>query len=322
MAEHNLTAGTAPACEPGRRADAPAPGGRSRGSLVSRAVCGIVGGAMDLALGRFPSLVRIETTNACNARCAICPHHVMRRPVRQMDDALFTRVVDECARGGCRQIHLHNIGEPLLDPRLAERIRYVKQRGIRRVKIFSNGALLDESWARRLIEAGLDEIKISFDGGTREQFERLRPPLDFDRVLENVCRLVTLRNQLGSRLRVLATCATTGDRRETARILRPVVDGLLFSKVHNWAGTDPLGPRRSVRKPCLRLWRTLTVLAGGEVSLCCLDYNGRHLLGRIDGHTTIETVWRSPAYAAVRRRHIEARQDDLPLCRGCSKAFL
>jgi len=321
MAHEHLAAGT-PAASERRRAEIGPQASQARASMLSRAVCGLVGGSMDLALRRFPSVVRIETTNACNARCAICPHRVMRRPARQMEDALFARIVDECARGGCRQIHLHNIGEPLLDPQLAERIRYAKRRGVRCVKIFSNGSLLDEQWARRLIEAGLDEIKISFDGGTRDEFQRLRPPLEFDRVLENVCRLVTLRNQLGSPLRILATCATTGDRREAARILRPIVDSLLFSRVHDWAGTEPLGPRRSVRKPCLRLWRTLTVLAGGEVSLCCLDYNGRHLLGRIDGRTTLEAVWHSPAYAEVRRRHVEARQGDLPLCRGCSKAFL
>jgi pyruvate-formate lyase-activating enzyme len=289
---------------------------------LSRAVCAVAGGAMEAALRRFPPVVRIETTNACNAHCTICPHRAMQRPLREMDDGLFALVVDECARSGCREIHLHNFGEPLLDPRLAERIRYAKHRGLRRVKIFTNGSLLDEGWARRLIAAGLDEIKISFDGGTRDEFERIRVPLRFDRVLENVCRLVTLRNAMRSALHVRAVCSAAADRRETARILLPVVDSLVFGRVHNWAGTEPLGPRRAVRKPCSRLWRTLTVLAGGEVALCCLDYDGRHLLGRIDAATSLAAVWHSAAYAEVRRRHAAARQDELPLCRGCSKALV
>jgi hypothetical protein len=246
----------------------------------------------------------------------------MQRPIRRMDDRLFRRVVDECAESGCREIHLHNFGEPLLDPQLDDRIRTIKERGVRRVKIFSNGSLLDESWARRLIDAGLDEIKISLDGGTRREYERIRVPLNFDRVLENLCRLVTLRNELGSRLVIGAACSTTSDRRATARLLRPIVDSLVFGKVHNWAGTEAAGTRRAVRKPCSRLWRTLTVLAGGEVALCCLDYDGRHLLGRIDGGTSLRAIWQGAAYAQVRRWHAEARQDDLPLCRGCSKAFV
>ena len=38
----------------------------------SKAVCRLIGGAMDLAARRFPPLVRIETTNACNSKCTIC----------------------------------------------------------------------------------------------------------------------------------------------------------------------------------------------------------------------------------------------------------
>lgn len=110
----------------------------------------------------------------------------MNWPVGQMDDALFDRIIDECAAERCREIHVHNFGEPLLDKRLEDRIRRAKQRGIAKVKIFSNGSLLTAERARSLIEAGLDEIKISLDGATREEFESIRCPLKFDRVVQNV----------------------------------------------------------------------------------------------------------------------------------------
>ena len=114
------------------------------GKLSSKAVCRLVGGAMDLAAGRFPPLVRIETTNACNSKCTICRHCDIQRPIRQMDQSLFTQIVDECVAWGCREIHLHNFGEPLLDNRLEDRVRYAKRQGIATVKIFSNGSLLSE----------------------------------------------------------------------------------------------------------------------------------------------------------------------------------
>jgi len=168
--------------------------------LCSRIVCRCVGRVFDATRGRFPAVVRIETTNACNARCVICPHKDMNRPIRQMDDALFDRILDECAAARCREIHLHNFGEPLLDKRLEHRIRRAKEKGIAKVKIFSNGSLLTAERARVLIDAGLDEIKISFDGATREEFEAIRRPLKFDRVVANVEQLVKLRNELGSKL--------------------------------------------------------------------------------------------------------------------------
>lgn len=288
-------------------------------------MCRILGTGADLCGGRFPRTVRIETTNACNARCTICPHQRLQRPRATIDQARFRQAVDECAAAGCREVHLHNFGEPLMDPELEDRVAYAKQRGIPKVKIFCNGSLLDGRRASGLLAAGLDEIKISFDGATREEFERIRVPLRFDRVVENVRELVRLRDAQGARLRIYVACCSTSDREQTMQALEELVDGFSFGKIHNWTGDGVVSPqraRRRLRKPCMRLWRTLTVLAGGEVALCCLDYDGRHVLGRLDAGTSLAEIWRGPAYRHVRQLHRAARQDGIDLCRACTKAFL
>jgi hypothetical protein len=293
-----------------------------RRTLSSWAVCRLAGSALDAVLRRFPPLVRIETTNACNARCVICPHSRLHRPIQRMEDGLFQRIIDECATARCREVHLHNFGEPLLDNHLEERVRYAKQKGLKKVTLFSNGSLLTEQRARGLLEAGLDEIKISFDGATRQEFEQVRVPLKFDRVVENIHCLVALRNEMRSPMKIHVACCSTSDKQGTMQMLEKLVDGFAFGKIHNWGVPDSLNRRNDRRKPCSRLWRTLTVLAGGEVSLCCLDYDGRHVLGRLTEDQTIARVWHSNAYRAVRHLHKTARQSEIELCRGCSKAFL
>ena len=275
---------------------------------------------MNFARRKFPPVVRIETTNACNARCIICPHRDLRRPIVCMDEKLYRRLIDECSAAGCREVHLHNFGEPLLDKQLEERIGYAKAKGIRKVKIFCNGSLLTADRAKGLIDAGLDEIKISFDGATREEFERIRPPLKFDVVVENITRLVELRNAAGSKLKIHVACCSTTDKQGTMRMLEKIVDGFAFGKIHNWGGGEQAGGRGRRRKPCSRLWRTMTILANGDVSLCCLDYDGQHLLGRIDEQTTIASVWNNADYRRVRKCHQNARQDEIALCKDCSKA--
>ena len=288
--------------------------------LLSKAVCQIVGGAFDMVKCRFPAVVRLETTNACNARCIICPHREMRRPIATMGDGLYRQLIDECAAAGCRDVHLHNFGEPLLDKQLEDRIAYAKQRGIRRVRIFCNGSLLAPDRARRLIEVGLDDVKVSFDGATREEFERIRPPLKFDTVVQNVIELVKLRDAMRSKLRVRVACCSTTDKEATMRSLEKVVDGFAFGKLHNWGGQGAV--RKRLRKPCSRLWRTFTVLADGAVALCCLDYDGQQLVGRVDARHSIRDVWDGPLYREVRRLHRQARQSQIPLCANCTKAFL
>jgi radical SAM protein with 4Fe4S-binding SPASM domain len=284
-------------------------------------LCRVVGKAYDLAAGRFPAVVRIETTNACNARCVICPHRDLKRPIERMEDDLFTRIIDECARHNCPEVHLHNFGEPLLDKHLEDRVRYAKQKGLAKVKVFSNGSLISEDRAHRLIEAGLDEVKISFDGATREEFEQIRVPLKFDQVVENTKRLVALRDEMRSGLKIRVACCSTTDQQSTMRSLEKVVDGFSFGKIHNWADQETTNGEARVRKPCSRLWRTFTILASGDVALCCLDYDGQVILGRIDESMSLADIWNSDAYRQIRLRHKQARQSEIRLCRSCTKSF-
>ena len=104
-------------------------------------------------------------------------------------------------------------------------------------------------------------------------------------------------------------------------MLPAAVNGLVFGKIHNWAGPEAGAGQRGIRKPCARLWRTLTVLANGDVALCCLDYDGQHLLGHIDAGTSLRNVWQGAAYQAIRQRHKDARQCEIALCKDCSKSF-
>ena len=113
-------------------------GTKQNSGKLSKISCSLVGGAFNLALSRFPGTVRIETTNACNAKCVICPHRQMQRPVCHMDDSLYEKIINECSEYNCGTVHLHKFGEPLLDKNLAKRVRYAKQKGIKRVAIFSS----------------------------------------------------------------------------------------------------------------------------------------------------------------------------------------
>ena len=150
--------------------------------------------------------------------------------------------------------------------------------------------------------------------------ERIRTPLRFDSVVQNVVELVKLKNALRSGLKVHVACCSTTDREATRHILMEVVDSYDFGKLHNWGGQSTVAKR--LRKPCARLWRTFTVLANGDVALCCLDYDGQQILGHVDQRHSIGDVWNGARYRDVRRRHRTARQGEMPLCANCTKSFL
>jgi radical SAM protein with 4Fe4S-binding SPASM domain len=285
--------------------------------LASRAV----GGFLELTRAPFPPVVRIETTNHCNASCTFCPRDSIGRKKGFMEQDLFEDVIRQCAVRGARMVHLHGFGEPLLDKRLPERIEFARQEGIQRIKIFTNGALLYGTMAERLLASGLDEVKISLDGANATEFNELRVGLSHAHVVENTRKFRALRDERGLRLpKIVATCVVSSDKLQTERLLSGIVDVVDWAPLHNWAGARRLIGERKVRRPCSRLWRSLTVLVNGDVALCCQDHAGKEILGNCRQQTLAE-IWNNKRYRELRYLHRTSRQDQISLCNGCMKCF-
>jgi MoaA/NifB/PqqE/SkfB family radical SAM enzyme len=275
----------------------------------------LLAGGRDTAR-RLPDIVQIESTNLCNAKCVFCPRDEMHRRQGVMDMALYQKIVDECARLEITHVRVHNYGEPFLDRQLVEKVRYAKARGIREVGMISNGSLITEELAAGMIDAGLDAINISVDASGKDVFERTRLNLDYDTVVQNIRTIARLKKEAGRThpKLILSFVRQHNDADEHAFIeeWRGVADKIHITDLHNWAGT--LNTASDVHFPCYRLWLTFTVLWDGRVSLCCADFDGRHILGDLRT-STIAEVWNSPAYRAVRRQQLESGGPEI--CRSC-----
>jgi sulfatase maturation enzyme AslB (radical SAM superfamily) len=274
-----------------------------------------------LAAGRerapiLPEIVQIESTNICNAKCVFCPRDEMRRRQGVMSFDLFRKIVDECVELGITHVRLHNYGEPFIDRRLVEKIRYAKRQGIPEVGLISNGSLITDDVARGVIEAGLDAINISVDASGREVFESTRLGLKYDRVVANIERLVRIRGELGQRRPklILSFVRQNNSADEQAFIehWKQIADKIHVTDLHNWAGT--LNRKSDVNYPCYRPWLTFTVLWDGRVSLCCADFDGRTVLGTLTT-STIREIWNAESYRHVRRLHLQSGGPEI--CRSC-----
>jgi sulfatase maturation enzyme AslB (radical SAM superfamily) len=66
------------------------------------------------------------------------------------------------------------------------------------ISISTNGVLMDAAWAERIVSTPFQTVTVSFDGGTRETFERLRRGAKFDTVMGNIRRIQALKKRRGS----------------------------------------------------------------------------------------------------------------------------
>jgi MoaA/NifB/PqqE/SkfB family radical SAM enzyme len=80
---------------------------------------------------------------------------------------------------------------------LPRMIRHLKDRGVY-VLFNSNGTLLTERKGRELIEAGLDELRLSLDAAEPRAFAEVRGRDMFPRILRNIRRFRALQRTLGA----------------------------------------------------------------------------------------------------------------------------
>ena len=80
---------------------------------------------------------------------------------------------------------LHGVGEPMLVKHLPRMVRYLKDRGTY-VLFNTNGTVLNEKNGRALIDAGLDELRVSFDAANAKSYRAIRGKNYFNRILKNV----------------------------------------------------------------------------------------------------------------------------------------
>jgi MoaA/NifB/PqqE/SkfB family radical SAM enzyme len=132
----------------------------------------------------LPRNLYLETTSRCNLRCKGCiQHRGSWEPPRDLSLNELIRICDQLPE--LERVALHGIGEPLLNEDLPDMIRYLKGRNAY-VFFNSNGILLDAHRQDQLMDAGLDELRISLDAASAAGYQAVRNSDQFDLIVGNV----------------------------------------------------------------------------------------------------------------------------------------
>jgi MoaA/NifB/PqqE/SkfB family radical SAM enzyme len=107
---------------------------------------------------------------------------------------LFTRIVDQFE--SVRRVVLHGVGEPMMVKDLPRMVGYLKARGVY-VLFNTNGTLLKVKKSRELIEAGLDELRVSLDAAEAGAYAKIRGRDMFDAILRNLRGFLALKQEMG-----------------------------------------------------------------------------------------------------------------------------
>jgi len=146
---------------------------------------------------QVPGKMYIEPVGRCNFRCIACDLSITEGGKRSDDMSLadLDKLLDQFY--GLYEVILNGVGEGTLHRGIFDMIRKCADRDIW-VLISTNGSLLHQREGyKRFIDSGVGEVVCSFDGSTKEVFERIRPGAKFDKLVQNFTLLNDYANSQG-----------------------------------------------------------------------------------------------------------------------------
>lgn len=294
--------------------------------------------------GRFTPpaspVVSIETTNVCNAKCVFCANPVMQRRKEPLEMTAFKKTMDELvAMGGTHVDFNVTIGDPLLDPMLLERARYVKQFP----QFESLGFVTTLEWLHRwdmdeFFDSGLTWISISTSLSGREKYLEFFGVDKYDQTMKNIFTLIEENKKRSNKIGVSFSLKPTNEPIEDIlnhpdfKLVDSLIDQDLVVTLKNqgfyvddWIGAvklpaylkkRPLYPRAF--RPCRLLYHGLMVYSNGNVGACsCRDFeaNSELILGNVK-QTSLESMWKGKKLANIRSNWLKRNQ--VPeICKSC-----
>lgn len=289
-----------------------------------------------------PFIVFVDPASSCNFKCTFCPtgHRGLIAETGRYQGAMkydvFTKTIDDLAAFDkpIKVLRLYKDGEPFLNKRLADMIRYAKASGyVDYIDTTTNGTFLTPERLAPVLEAGLDKINISVDGMTNATYREFTGfDFDFDKFVEGVKWLYANKGNCEISLKIPGELITEPQRQEFFDTFGDYCDRIF---VENFAPCWPefdveersgikigeKGIYQQALKPtdtCPYIFYAMSVNADGLVSSCFLDWGRKLIIGDVRKQP-LKEIWNSAPMNALRLQHLEGRRCENGTCGSCGQ---
>lgn len=298
----------------------------------------------------LPKIIMIESTNACNLKCAMCyvQQHIKKNHYLSLSD--FQMIIGKFPK--IRELIFCGIGEPLLNKDIFGMINAARREGVGFINLITNGKLLNEENIHKIIVSGINRIQISVHSFDVRVFSEIRneDAFNLEELKLNISRLVSLKKKTKSTLKVC--CNAVISRFNFNNLVEFVaeakklgVDRVEFIQMTTASGNlkDINAPLNSISKiatearriarklkielgflsgndygRCYQLWDFIMIHSDGTISPCNGIFPTENIgVGNILVEP-IEEIWNSPKCRELRRL---VKIGELKYCRYCESGY-
>lgn len=279
--------------------------------------------------------LRIELSNVCNHQCIFCANRKMTREKGFIDENFLKRILKEAYQEGFRGVGYYSTGEPFVSKNLASYVHWAKEIGYEYVYITTNGAAVNFSRIKEVIDAGLDSIKFSINGTNRENYLLIHGRDDFEQVIQNLKDTFNYKKELQRNLNVFISFAVTKYTEDTVdefiENYKSYADDIITANVINMGGYVPevnefllTGNQTDFSEgmtiPCYSLWNILSVTWEGYLTACCADFQNYFIYADLN-NTSLKDAWHCEKITELRKKHLDGDIEGTA-CASCVSRYI
>lgn len=287
-----------------------------------------------------PFVLFLDPSDMCNFRCKFCPTGNTRlmkkvgRPSGIMDFDLYKKIIDDLAAFDkpLKVLRLYKDGEPLLNPRFGDMIRYAKNQACAlQIDTTTNATLMEPQKNLELIEAGLDRINISINGLSDKSYrEFTRHKVQFDKLVDNIRHFYEHRGNCMVLIKMVGDNLTTEEHARFYEIFGNISDRIFIEHVAPcWPSFEMthVTPNQSVGiygqeikevDVCPYIFYSLSINSDGKVSLCFLDWSRELIVGNLNTQS-LKSIWNGEILFNYRKMHLLKKRKGHPICGVCGQ---
>ena len=287
-----------------------------------------------------PLGVDIHTTHFCNFKCNYCvlclsdeelaSSEIKREIMTWETFELLVNQLKEFPRK-IKMITMSGIGEATTHPKVVDMVQLLDKSNVtNKIQIISNGALLTPKLGEKLIEAGLNELRISLQGLSSEKYRQIcGANIDWDEYYANLCYFSKIKGSCALKVKIVDTALNPGDDKKFYELFGDICDNVAIEYVYDaWKanGYPQLGNNRTGMKTrygrefrqikvCHRPFIRFDILPSGKFTQFCHTCFGHEKNIR---EMSVVEQWNSVNQNQLRRDMLNGRRFDFEQRKNCS----
>lgn len=285
-----------------------------------------------------PYTVAIDPSNLCNFRCKFCAiqckEETLNFKKQFMPFELFQKIIDDLKAfpERLKVLRVNGQGEPLLNPDICAMIQYAKENHVADyIELITNGSQLNHELNRRLIDTGIDRIRISIEALDQEGYQSISgTKIDFEKFLANIKDLHDISGQCEIYCKIVDVAVPTeNDKNKFFTMFGEICDRMFIDNVIPlWSDFEELnavakatergvhGQKVENVTVCPYSFYSLMINSDGEVTACCADWKRKLVFGNLQNKSLLE-IWQGDDLKNFWIELLKGNKNQYEMCAKC-----